>query len=51
MQYLKDNPTAVFTPTGVLRTVVDPQKRKTDTRSGAEGIFSSLNLIMKRLSA
>ncbi|NDD64881.1 MAG: hypothetical protein EBZ36_13055, partial [Acidobacteria bacterium] len=51
MRYLNDNPTAVFTPAGVLRIAVDQQKTGSDPRQSAKIVFASLQRIIDGLSA
>ncbi|MEY3282977.1 MAG: hypothetical protein RIR86_990 [Acidobacteriota bacterium] len=50
MQYLQENPTAIFTPTGVLRTVLVDHDPNPESRQGARKIFTTLYQIIDGLS-
>lgn len=50
MQYLNTNPVAVFTPAGVLRTVIEQEPKRSDLRQGASVVFNCLHRIIDQLS-
>ncbi|NBO66795.1 MAG: transcription-repair coupling factor, partial [Acidobacteria bacterium] len=50
MQYLNTNPVAVFTPAGVLRTVIEQEPKRSDLRQGASVVFKCLHRIIDQLS-
>ena len=50
MQYLQENPTAIFTPTGVLKTVLVDHDPNPESRQGARKIFTTLYQTIDGLS-